>query len=59
MTSPRRTVSHIGAQVSEHGLIGVRVARDKDQQSLFSGRLIGLRGEEPDAFGSISLDGEN
>jgi hypothetical protein len=41
------------------GLIGVGVERDKDQESRFSGRLISLRGDEPDAFVSISLDGAN
>jgi hypothetical protein len=40
-------------------LIGVRVERDKDQESRFSARLIGFRGEEPDAFVSILRDGEN
>jgi hypothetical protein len=45
--------------VSDHGLIGVRVERDKDQESPFSGRLIGFRGEEHDTFVSILLDGEN
>ena len=39
------------------GLIGVE--RDKDQESPFSGRLIGFRGEEPDTFVSILLDDEN
>ena len=41
------------------GLIGVGVERDKDQESPFGGRLIGFRGEKPDAFVPILLDGEN
>jgi hypothetical protein len=41
------------------GLIGVGVERDRDQESRFSGRPIGFRGEEPDAFVLILLDGEN
>jgi hypothetical protein len=49
----------LAKRVSDHGLIGVRVERDKDQESPFSGRLIGFRGEEPDTFVSILLDGEN
>jgi hypothetical protein len=46
-------------RVSDHGLIGVRVERDSDQESPFRGRLISFRCEEPDAFVSILLDGEN
>ena len=41
------------------GLIGVGVERDKDQESPFGGRFIGFRGEKPDAFVPILLDGEN
>jgi hypothetical protein len=41
------------------GLIGVGVERDKDQESPFGGRLIGFRGQEPDAFVSFLLDNEN
>ena len=53
----RQSLSPIGAAASER-LIGVGVERDKDQESRFSGRLIGFCGEEPDAFVSILLDGE-
>jgi hypothetical protein len=48
----------LARRVSDHGLIGVDVERDKAQESRFSRWLIGFRGEEPDAFVSILLGDE-
>jgi hypothetical protein len=48
-----RALLLLARRVSDHGLIGVRVERYRDQESPFSGRLIGFRGEEPDALVSI------